>query len=112
MASSHGFILYTLSISESLTMTDLAKSINKDKSTTTALIKKLEKAGLVERTSSDKDRRVIYIKLSPQGAAYASSMAAISKELTQTCYKNFTEQEKVTVFSLLTKISSNFTQTK
>ncbi len=108
-ASSHGFILYTLSIAtEALTMSDLAESINKDKSTTTALVIKLEKAGLVERSSSNKDKRVVYIKLSKQGASYADSLATISKELTETCYKNFTEKEKKTVFSLLNKISSNF----
>lgn len=108
LVSSHGFILYKLSLAESMTMTDLAKSINKDKSTTTALTKKLEKAGLVERSSSSKDRRVIYIKLSEQGAKYAQAMSAISKELTETFYKNFSEKEKEDVFTLLSKISTNF----
>ncbi len=108
LVSSHGFILYKLSLTEALTMTDLAKSIKKDKSTTTVLIKKLEKAGLVERIASDKDRRVIYIKLSPQGAKYTSAVSSISKELTETCYKDFSEQEKTVVFELLSKISKNF----
>lgn len=43
LVSSHGFILYKLSLTEALTMTDLAKNIKKDKSTTTVLIKKLER---------------------------------------------------------------------
>lgn len=93
-------------------MTDLAKSINKDKSTTTALIKKLERAGLIERKSSDKDRRVIYIQLSQKGAKFADAMSSISKELTETCYKNFTEQEKAVVFELLIKLSRNFEEVK
>lgn len=112
LVSSHGFILYKLSLTESLTMTDLAKSINKDKSTTTALIKKLEIAGLIERKSSDKDRRVIYIQLSQKGAKFADAMSSISKELTETCYKNFTEQEKAVVFELLIKLSRNFEEVK
>lgn len=93
-------------------MTDLAKSINKDKSTTTALIKKLERAGLIERKSSDKDRRVIYIQLSQKGAKFADAMSSISKELTETCYKDFSDQDKAVVFELLSKISRNFADTK
>ncbi len=112
LVSSHGFILYTLSMNESLTMTDLAKSINKDKSTTTALIKKLEKAGLVERLSSDKDRRVIFIRLSAQGAKFTKAMSSISKELTETCYKGFTDEEKMLVFTLLSRIGNNFSDIK
>lgn len=110
LVSSHGFILFKLSQTEFLTMTDLAKNIKKDKSTTTALTKKLEKAGLVERTPSNKDKRVIYIKLSQQGAKYTNAMAAISKELTDTYYRNFTEPEKDIIYTLLSKISNNFTE--
>lgn len=110
--SSHGFILFKLSLTESLTMTKLAKSINKDKSTTTALTKKLEKAGLVEREPSEKDRRIVYIRLSEKGAQYTASLNRISKKLTETCYKGFTEDEKDLIFSLLTKISNNFTESE
>ena len=40
MVSSHGFILYRLSLAERLTMGELAQLVNRDKSTVTVLIRK------------------------------------------------------------------------
>ena len=45
LVSSHGNILFQLSVSEQLSMTEIASRIHRDKSTTTVLVKKLEKEG-------------------------------------------------------------------
>ena len=108
--SSHGNILFQLSKEEKLTMTDLSKRIHRDKSTTTVLVKKLEKNGYVERTQCPEDNRITWIKLSAKGREYNSVTGGISKALTERCYTGFSEEEKKTVFSLLSRIEENFSE--
>ncbi|MDE6773297.1 MAG: MarR family transcriptional regulator, partial [Treponemataceae bacterium] len=42
LVSSHGFMLFCLSRTEQMTLGELAQRINRDKSTTTVLVRKLE----------------------------------------------------------------------
>ena len=62
-ASSHGNILFQLSVNEKMTMGDLAEKINRDKSTTTVLVRKLESEGFTtgEPDPSDKRSRIIFL---------------------------------------------------
>lgn len=108
MSSSHGNILFRLSQSECLTMGELARLVNRDKSTVTVLVRKLESAGYVCRESAEADNRVTYIRLSATGREYTDKMAQISKELIGTCYEGFSEDEKAAVFTLLRRIALNF----
>ncbi len=108
--SSHGNILFQLSRVEKLTMTELSQKINRDKSTTTVLVRKLLLAHLVERDKSTEDNRVVYIKLSKYGKEYTSGMGIISKKLNETVYQDFTEKEKEDINYLLKKIEKNFTE--
>lgn len=108
--SSHGNILFQLSQTEKLTMTELAKKINRDKSTTTVLVRKLSNAGFVERDKSTIDNRVVYIRLSQQGREYTNATAQISKELNETCYTGFSEKDKEAIFTLLLRIAENFSK--
>lgn len=108
MVSSHGFILYRLSLAERLTMGELAQLVNRDKSTVTVLIRKLEAAGFVEREVSEKDSRVVYIKLTPQGREYNDKTKDISRQLIERCYQGFSPEERQTTFALLKRIFNNF----
>ena len=67
LISSHGFILFQLSEEEKLTMGEISKRINRDKSTTTVLIKKLKEQGLVQEEPSKDDSRIKYISLTKKG---------------------------------------------
>ena len=108
MVSSHGFILYRLSLAERLTMGELAQLVNRDKSTVTVLIRKLEATGVVEREVSEKDSRVVYIKLTPQGREYNDKTKDISRQLIERCYQGFSPEERQTTFALLKRIFNNF----
>ena len=57
-ASSHGNILFQLSRTENLRMNELSRIINRDKSTTTVLVPRLEKEGLVKTEPSSEDKRI------------------------------------------------------
>lgn len=108
LASSHGFILFQLSNTDKMPMSEIAKRINRDKSTTTVLIKKLKKLNLVEEEESKNDKRVKYIKLSEKGKEYTESTKTLSEELLKKCFAGFSEEDKNKLTELLNKIANNF----
>lgn len=107
-ASSHGNILFQLSSHDHLSMSELSKIINRDKSTTTVLVRKLENEGYVKVTPDPKDKRGRFVSLTEEGKKYNSITAEISKELLTTFYKDFTEEEKEKFVEFLNKIKNNF----
>lgn len=107
LVSSHGFILYTLSNDERLSSGDLSEKINRDKSTTTALVKKLEEMELVKTEKCSIDSRKKYVSLTEKGKEYTETTQNLSRELIETAYKGFSEEEKMSLLSLLEKLSEN-----
>ena len=109
-ASSHGNILFQLSINKSITMKELASKINRDKSTTTVLVRKLEKEGLVKVLPSPDDRRNKILSLTEKGTEYNALMKKLSKELVTKFYHGFTEKEIEQFGEFLKRIEGNFQQ--
>ncbi len=107
-ASSHGNILFQLSKNESMTMKELSQKINRDKSTTTVLVRKLICEGLVTSVPDKNDRRSLKIQLTEKGREYNICTAQISEELIENFYKNFTEEEKQKFFEFLKRAADNF----
>ena len=109
-ASSHGNILFQLSVNEKMTMGELAERINRDKSTTTVLVRKLEAEGFLTGTPDPSDKRSRIIFLTPKGKQFNKTAKALSEELLSTFYKDFTDEEKSTFLRLLLKIQNNFNE--
>ena len=107
-ASSHGNILFQLNKNEKMTMSELAKAINRDKSTATVLVRKLEKEGFVSIINDKKDKRNKNILLSQKGMEYTKITTEISNELLSTFYKGFSNQEKQNFLEYLERIEKNF----
>ncbi len=105
--SSHGFILFLLSENQKMTMGQIAEKINRDKSTTTVLIKKLLEKGLVKTENCSEDSRKKIIFLTEDGKKYNALTGGISRQLLEACYKDFTGEEKETLLKLLVKMSRN-----
>ena len=99
-ASSHGNILFQLSVNEKMTMGELAERINRDKSTTTVLVRKLEAEGFLTGTPDPSDKRSRIIFLTPKGKQFNKTAKALSEELLSTFYKDFTDEEKDIFFTL------------
>ncbi len=106
--TSHGNILFQLSLSEKLCMSELATLINRDKSTTTVLVRKLEKEGLIFETPDESDKRSKYIQLTEKGKEYNSITAELSRKLLETFYKGFSKEEESLFVSFLERIKTNF----
>lgn len=107
LISSHGFILFCLSQTDKMTMGELAAKINRDKSTTTVLVRKLKEAGFVKIKKSESDARCKYLSLTTLGKKWNDLTSSLSHDLIKTYFKGFTEKEEQTLFSLLTRISEN-----
>ena len=110
-ASSHGNILFQLSIvppNSTMQMKELAEKINRDKSTTTVLVRKLESEGFVQIIQDSKDKRIRSVKLTEKGRNFTEKTSSISKALTQTFYKDFTEKEKQQFCGFLERICNHF----
>jgi DNA-binding MarR family transcriptional regulator len=107
MDVSHGDILFQLYAEGSLGMGELAKRIGKDKSTVTALVKKMEGAGLVRRRSEASDARLSLVELSERGESYRDGFARISAELMETLWRGFSDAEKAALMHLLESLGSS-----
>ncbi|HEX7529467.1 MAG TPA: MarR family transcriptional regulator [Thermoanaerobaculia bacterium] len=79
------FVLLTLAgnpSSDPLAIGDLARETFATMNTTSALVRRMERAGLVRTTRSPKDRRFVYVKLTASGERrLRPSTAAVAKAL-------------------------------
>ena len=107
LVPSHGDILVTLYHRQEISMLELSKAIDRTKATTTVLVDKLEKQGLVTREKSATDHRIIMVHLTDKGKSFEKQFNEIGAELNQLVLKNFTEDEILTVELLLQKIITN-----
>ncbi len=110
LAPSHGDILILLyQNEEGVPMNKITSSINKDKSTVTTLVNKLEKMELIEKFKHESDSRSTMVKLTQKGVdTKPIVMDEISTKLLDLTYKNFTQEEKKVICVLLERIKNNF----
>ena len=107
LAPSHGNILVKLFINKSVTMKELAESIDKDKSTITSLVDKLVRFGYVEKVKDLEDTRVTHVKLTKKGAMLEPVFWEISIKIISKVYNGIFEKDQKTLMSLLNKIYQN-----
>ncbi len=109
LIASHGAILGALFRHDGkLKMKEIADLINRDKSTITYLVNRLNESGYVIRKKSGKDSRETYISLTDKGWAMEGKFNGVSEKLIKTAYKGFSEEEQETLLKLLQKLDNNF----
>ncbi|MBU5441071.1 MarR family transcriptional regulator [Paenibacillus sp. MSJ-34] len=108
IAASHGDIIYALFKTPRLTMADISRRINKDKSTVTALVDKLVRLGYVTKERDVEDTRVVYVALTDKGKELQPIFESVSKELLDLFYLGISEKEKENLLHILKKIYDNF----
>ena len=60
-----GMVLRILSKETKIKITELSSKLSLPNSTVSGIVDRLEKQGMVERERSEKDRRIVYVKMSP-----------------------------------------------
>jgi DNA-binding MarR family transcriptional regulator len=89
------------------TCADIARHLNHDSGATTRMIDQLEARGLVTRTRSKEDRRVIALSLTTEGRAVAKAMAPRIMEFWNDVLENFSSAETANLIELLTRLLEN-----
>lgn len=107
IATSHGDILFTLFYHDRMTMAGIAKKIDKDKSTITALVSKLARMGYVKKERDIKDSRIVYVVLTDEGLQLKPIFENISNSLIEKFYGDLSENESEQFFLTLTKLYHN-----
>jgi DNA-binding MarR family transcriptional regulator len=105
---SHGDIIATLIKHEELTMTEIAKNINRDRSTVTTLIKKLNKIGVTTTKKNEEDQRSSLVYLTTKGKELEEGFRIISERLYDIQFEEVNKEEEENFRCVLEKMNNNF----
>jgi MarR family transcriptional regulator, organic hydroperoxide resistance regulator len=107
LSPSHGNILFFLFQSECSTMMELARKIDRDKSTITALVRKLVTMGYVETAKSESDSRVTFVRLTEKGRRLKPDFEEISNILLERIYGDCSFREREVIVNGLERMLKN-----
>ncbi len=104
----HGGVFFHLFRNSELTMGELARLIDRDKSTVTSLVEKLAGLGYIKREKDAVDLRVTRIRLTQKGRLLEADFADISRNLLSKAYAGFSHKEMDVMVELLGRVNNNF----
>jgi DNA-binding MarR family transcriptional regulator len=102
---SHGDIIYVLLERGPQPMKELSRRINRDKSTVTSLISKLERLGFVGRTDDPEDKRSFLIGLTDKGERLRQDFYEISRIILDRFWYGISRHERESFMRILCRIS-------
>ncbi len=100
---SHGDLLKQLFDKKVCSMTELARSIGRTKSTVTVLVEKLEREGYVCRVPNESDSRGVLVQLTEKGLALKPVFEGISDGLVALVSQKLSAEEAAILDKLLRK---------
>lgn len=98
----------SIGLNNERTMSDTAKDLGITSGTLTTAVDNMIKKGYVERRRSNKDRRVVMIKLTEKGSLAYKAHMDFHKELVFSALKNLNTHEAEILIKTLTKIDIFF----
>ena len=101
-------LLDLLSASKELKMKNIAKELAISLPAATGLVNRLHKAELIKRGYDMKDRRAIYISLTPKGAKMIQEIKLERKKIIQDTFGKLTEKERHAYINILRKLQYAF----
>ncbi len=96
--------LHYINRQEKMTVNELAKALNRSKSTTSALLQRLENSGWVRRERNTNDQRVVHATLTKQGKRIIDQLVNSRKQGIRNTYSILTGPERAQHLALLEKI--------
>ena len=88
-----------------LSLSELSERIRAQNSTVTGIIDRMEREGLVVRTRSSEDRRVVRIQLTTKGAKLAREIKVEPMEIFRSALESLNATEARELLKILTKIA-------
>ncbi len=96
--------LLTIKESGPLTSASLAKKVYLSPSTVVGIIDRLEEKKLVERNRDSKDRRLVYISITPEGHKLINAAPSLLQDTLSNALAELPEIEQVTITLALEKL--------
>ena len=106
IAPAHGSVLYVLQQGP-LAMQDLARAIERENSTATVLVDKLEKIGYIRRSVSPEDTRSNVVSLTAKGSRIVPKVMAASQQTVEQIFAGFSETDRGIFMQLLQRVYDN-----
>ncbi len=108
LSPSHCEILTFLGRETTASPRRIALAINRDKSTITSLIRKLEDQKLIKRKENDQDARGFFLELTGAGKKACRVVLGIWRELNERSNAGLTARESEQLYKLLEKMYADF----
>jgi MarR family transcriptional regulator, organic hydroperoxide resistance regulator len=102
-------MVWQLARQEGMSQAELAQALSIDASTTTKMLARLERDGVVERQAHPEDARALLVYLTPHGQALVQSIDAIWQRAESILLQGLTETEQTLLRRLLLQMHENFT---
>lgn len=100
-------ILFMLWEKDGRTQKELANKLGLKPATISIMVKRMEKAGLVERQEDREDLRISRIYVTEQGKKIRLEVETVVKELNDQCFNGFTMEEKLLLRRFLLQMLDN-----
>ena len=101
-------VAFLLRNPEGTRISDLADYLKISRPSTTTLVKKKKKNGLVQRVRKSNDSKVTLLKCTGKGKRYASFQRRYTDRLTKRVNEEFTEEEKEILYKGFCKLNEFF----
>ncbi len=105
-----GRILYLLWQREGIPIVELAQKTGLAKNTLTSVLGRMEEKGLILREQSEADRRKAMITLTEKARSARESYEAVSQQMNELFYRDFSEEEAALLDRLLERVLFNLTR--
>jgi DNA-binding MarR family transcriptional regulator len=108
LSSAQFIIIATLALADApKSASDLCKGISYDAGAMTRMIDRLESKGLIRRSRSSDDRRLVHVELTEEGRAAYPRMREISMTVLNRFLRGFTKAEARQLEGLLSRMLEN-----
>lgn len=104
-------VLFSLLSRDGQSQKELAEKIKIQPATMTVMLKRMEKANIVERKVDSNDQRVVRVYLTEEGRRISEEAKKIVETIGEECFTDFTEDEEEILKKLLLKMKDNLTKT-
>lgn len=101
------FTLWTLTEHEGMNPSELANILGVKRPTVTIMLRKMEKAGLVERRADEQDQRFMRVYLTDAGRALHSELQAVHCEIVEITVGEMSEDDQRELERLLRVVEKN-----
>ena len=103
-------ILFMLIRQDGRTQKEIADASGVKAATITVTLRRMEKAGLIERRPDSADLRATRVFITPKGVEFAQKAHTISDQLSEACFTGFNDAEKALMRRFLIQMRDNLKQ--